>query len=278
MSDVPINTIICGDCLEVMREWPDGCVDLVVTSPPYDKLRTYNGYEFDFDGIKAEIVRVLAGGATCVWIVGDMTINGSETGTSFRQALAFKDAGLNLHDTMIYEKAGVSYPETNRYYPCFEYMFVFSKGKPKTANLLRDRPNIWAGQKVHSTCRQVDGRLTPKCCVGNVTKAFGVRYNIWRVPHNRPEARGLHPATFPEQLAKDHVLSWSKAGDIVVDPMCGSGTTCLAAQQLGRRFIGIDISPEYCQIARERLKAVDTAVPVKEANTGQLPLFRGDHA
>jgi DNA modification methylase len=129
-----VNKIICGDCLEVMKKIPDGSVDLVLTSPPYDNLRTYNGYNFDFEGIAKELHRVTKDGGVIVWVVGDATIKGSETGTSFKQALYFKEIGFNLHDTMIYHKNNYPPLTHNRYEQCFEYMFVFSKRYLKSFN------------------------------------------------------------------------------------------------------------------------------------------------
>ena len=257
--------VICGDSLEIMRGFADETFDMVLTSPPYDNLRDYNGFSFDFEGIAHQIARVLKPGGVLVWVVGDSTTGGSETGTSFTQALYFKNqvlyktkqdvivAGLNLHDTMIYEKAGLTFPDTNRYYQMFEYMFVFTKGKIKTFNPLRDRVNKSSGRPVHGTVRNKDGTTQPKACLGNITKDKGTRFNIWRIPHASNKERAGHPATFPLQLAKDHILSWSNPGDSVLDPFLGSGTTLLACQQLNRNGVGIEISPEYCEIARQRL-------------------------
>jgi len=261
MDDVKLYT---GECAAIMAEYiPDASIDLTVTSPPYDNLRTYNGYTFDFEAIAAQLWRVTKPGGVVVWVVGDETIDGSETGESFRQALRFMKIGFKLHDTMIYQKTGVSFPDTNRYYQNFEYMFIFGKGNVRTFNLLRDRKNLWAGEKVHSTVRNADGTLTPKVCIGNITQEYGVRYNVWRIAHNLP-GRAAHPATFPEALARDHILSWSNPGDLVLDPMCGSGTTLKMALQYGRRCIGIDISAEYVELTRERIAKV----------LAQPPLFR----
>lgn len=251
-------TLLNGDCLELMPTLPAASVDLTVTSPPYDNLRTYNGSlndwtEAKWKAIIAELYRVTKDGGVVVWVVGDATVKGSETGTSFRQALWAMECGFRLHDTMIYEKAGVSFPDTNRYYQIFEYMFVWSKGKPTVANQLADRKNIWAGQKVHSTIRNRDGTTSPKACIGNVTKKHGVRYNIWRIPHNDTKARQLHPATFPEPLARDHILSWSNPGDTVFDPFLGSGTTGKMAIAARRRFIGIERDPDYFAICQKRI-------------------------
>lgn len=255
-----INKIIQGDCLNVMEGFPDNCIDLTVTSPPYDNLRTYKGYTFNFEGIAKELYRVTKQGGVVVWVVGDATIKGNETGTSFRQALYFKEIGFNLHDTMIYEKSGVI-PSNTRYCQMFEYMFVFSKGKPKSINLICDKKNNWGNTKTGNIGqRQVDGEII-KRGIKNI-KEYGMRYNIWRILNeggfqNKDKLTIQHPATFPEQLANDHIISWSnKGGDIVLDPMCGSGTTCKMAKINGRKYIGIDISEEYCEIARNRIKAI----------------------
>ena len=257
-----INKIITGDCLEVMKDIPDNSVDMVLTSPPYDNLRDYKGYVFNFEGIAKELFRIIKVGGVVVWVVGDATINGSETGTSFKQALYFKEIGFNLHDTMIYEKTGCPFPERNRYYPIFEYMFILSKGKPKTANLIKDRENIYAGAKVarKAHARQVDGSVRENSAQridpDRRLKDMGVRYNIWRITssRNKNSGTGNHPAIFPEALARDHILSWSNKGDIILDPMNGSGTTTKMAKLLNREYIGIEISPEYCKIAEERLR------------------------
>lgn len=254
-------TIHLGDCLSIMKEMDAGCIDLTVTSPPYDNLRTYNGTLTDWNADKwqaiiRELFRVTKQGGVVVWVVGDATINGSETGTSFKQALWAMECGFRLHDTMIYEKACVSFPDTNRYYQIFEYMFVWSKGKPTVANQLADRKNIWSGQKVHSTSRNRDGTTSPKAGIGKVIKEHGVRYNIWRIPHNDTKARQLHPATFPEALARDHILSWSNEGDTVFDPFLGSGTTGKMALVHGRNFIGIERDPTYLEIARQRIDGI----------------------
>lgn len=256
-----MNEIICSNCTDITKKWPNEYVDLVVTSPPYDNLRDYKGYDFDFENIAHELYRILKKGGVIVWIVGDATIKGSETGSSFRQVLFFKELGLNLHDTMIYAKTGFSKPSSNRYHQVFEYMFILSKNKPRTFNPIKDKPNKWAG---HSHCpnliRQKDGSLR-RAKKQSTLSQYGMRYNIWEYSTGRNHCSSNpiaynHPAIFSEQLVIDHIKSWSNKGDLVFDPMCGSGTTCFAAKQLGRKYIGIDISEEYCEIARERLKDV----------------------
>jgi site-specific DNA-methyltransferase (adenine-specific) len=277
--ELPINQIICGDCLEVMKDWPDNCVDLVLTSPPYDDLRLYNGYKFNFEETANELYRVVRKCGIIVWIVGDMVKGGSETGNSFRQALYFKKIGMLLHDTMIYAKRGCPFPESNRYNQKFEYMFILSKGRPTTTNLLTQK-TLYSPRQIglsrNSTTRRTDGTMVPMKYETN--KEITTRYNIWEYPvgymkSTKEKSAFEHPAIFPEKLAEDHIISWSNSGDIVLDPMCGSGTTPKMAAKLHRRYIGIDISSEYCEIARQRLEAVDTGVPVKEQRTGQIPLF-----
>lgn len=254
-----LDKIICGDCLEVMRGLPDGCVDLTVTSPPYDDLRTYNGYVFDFEGIAKELYRVTKDGGVVVWVVNDATINGSETGTSFRQALYFKDVcGFNLHDTMIWEKPTFTATGSlaSRYAPVFEYMFVLSKGKPQTFNPIKDKSNKHHGEIIRGSIRQADGSVRPITGKGTKTIApFGQRHNVWHIATENSSLKRFHPAPFPESLANDHIISWSNPGDVVLDPFCGSGTTCKMAKVNGRHYIGIDISDEYCEIARSRIKA-----------------------
>ena len=249
--------LMLGDCLEVMKDIPDGSVDLTVTSPPYDNLRTYNGTLNDWtqekwQAIIRELFRVTKQGGVVVWIVGDATINGSETGTSFRQALWAMECGFNLHDTMIYAKDGVSFPDKGRYQQSFEYMFVLSKGTPRTKNLLADRKNKLAGTVFYGKDRKADGSLHVKSGYGTAVKDYGVRWNIWGGMHN--DRYTGHPAPFPEALARDHILSWSNEGDTVFDPFLGSGTTGKMAILHGRNFIGIERVEKYFDIACKRIE------------------------
>lgn len=249
------NYIDCCDNIIGLNGLPDNCIDLTVTSPPYDNLRDYKGFDWDEDGLIRELYRVAKPGGVVVWIVNDATVNGSETCSSFRQALTFKAVGFNLHDTMIWKKKGVAFPDKVRYYANFEYMFVFSKGKPSTVSLIADRPNICANTKVKQTERQKDGsvRVSSGSIKGRLIKEIGVRYNVWEVTEAKNNKTG-HPAVFPEQLVADHIVSWSREGDIVLDPFMGSGTVAVAAAKSGRRYIGFEISEEYCQIAQQRIR------------------------
>lgn len=233
---------------------PDNSIDLTVTSPPYDNLRKYNGFVFPFEEIAQQLYRVTKQGGVVVWVVADATIKGSETGTSFRQALYFKELGFNLHDTMIYERVACNFPDTVRYYQIFDYMFVLSKGFPKTFNPIRDRKNISFGRKVTGTARNTDGSTQRKACYGNTIPEYGIRNNIWRIVDGK--RNNEHPASFYEQIPKDHILSWSNPGDIVLDPMCGSGTTLKMAKKNNRKYIGIDISEEYVALSKQRVELV----------------------
>lgn len=233
------------DCLQTMERMDSGILDLVLTSPPYDNLRTYNGYSFDFEAIAKQLFRVLNKDGILVWVVGDATIKGSESGSSFRQALFFQQLGFKLHDTMIYEKNSPAYPaqaKGNRYTQIFEYMFVFAKGEV-LKQLICDKPNKWAGHKDFS------GKLK------NPVPDFSPRNNIWRYVTSFNGVK--HPAPFPEQLAIDHIVSWSKPNALVYDPFMGSGTTAVAAIKTGRQWIGSEVSDEYAQIANQRIAQLE---------------------
>ena len=257
-----LNDLICGNNVEVLRTFPDECVNLTVTSPPYDNLREYNGFSFDLDGIIKELYRITKKGGVVVWVVGDETKDGNESGSSFQQALKFKELGWNLWDTMIYQKN--QYPPNcmsqKRYAQVFEYMFVFSKGKINTFNRIM-RQNKLAGQKkasIPTAIVQRNGEI--KRYGKNRSLTYHdetVERNIWIYNTGGASGdkfNGKHPAIFPEKLARDHIISWSNEGDLVLDPFVGSGTTCKMAKQLNRNYIGIDISQEYIDIAKERLK------------------------
>jgi len=251
--NLPINQIICGDNVETLRGFPADSIDLTVTSPPYDNLRTYGGHSWDFEGVAQQLWRVTKPGGVVVWVVADATINGSETGTSFRQALRFMEIGFRLHDTMIYKKANVggARGSVNAYWQAFEFMFVLSKSIPKAFNPIEDRKNAKGGMVVTAGGRRnADGTTTKNAPM--LIAENGRRLNVWTI--STANIGGDHPAPFPEALARDHILSWSNEGDTVLDPFSGSGTTAKMAKHNGRQFIGIEVNPEYCEIAEERLR------------------------
>jgi site-specific DNA-methyltransferase (adenine-specific) len=248
--------IYCGDCVSVMATLPPESVDLTVTSPPYDNLRRYNGFTFDFEVATKELYRVTKQGGVVVWVVGDATVNGSETGTSFKQALYFKEIGFNLHDTMIYQKLCYMPLTHKRYEQVFEYMFVLSKGTPVSFNP-RMKLNSEFGKKITGAHRHNGSALEPIHGTGAAINRYGIDVNVWQYKtgwmHSYFDKMVAgHPATFPEQLANDHILSWSNPGDTVLDPMCGSGTTPKMALLNNRKAIGIDISDEYCALSTVR--------------------------
>ena len=253
-----LNRIHCGDNCDLLGQMPRECVDLVVTSPPYDDLRTYGGHSWDFFGVAWHLKRVLKPGGVIVWVVNDATVDGSETGSSFEQALHFKRLGLKLWDTMLWDKPWCNYGDTaSRYAGTFEYCFVLSAGKPKSVNILKDRPNIHAGTSMATrTDRRSQGDASKKLprADGYVTHEYGPRKAIWEIaPGGERQEAMSHPATFPFDLARDHIASWSNPGDLVLDPFSGSGTTAKAAKTLGRQFIGLEVNPDYCAIAEQRI-------------------------
>lgn len=272
-----LNTHIHSDFVSQAQIIPDNTIDLTLTSPPYDDIRNYNKqvktkkgdkFSFDFDGIVNQLYRVTKDGGVVVWVVNDQVKNGGETGNSFRQALKFIEKGFTLYDTMIYMKNGAPFPEKTRYSQVFEYMFVFSKGSPKTVNILKDKKNKWAGHTNFGkrVMRTKDGELKemPKFEISE----YGNRYNVWNYStgknySTKDDFAFEHPAIFPEELAEDHILSWSNEGDIVLDPMVGSGTTSKMAKLNNRNFIGYDVNQEYISIANRR---VDQIVPYNQDN------------
>jgi site-specific DNA-methyltransferase (adenine-specific) len=245
--------LLQGDCLEFMKEMPDASIDLIVTSPPYDNLRAYNGNNDQWGArvwveVLAELYRVTKENGVVVWVVGDATIKGSETGTSFKQALYAMDCGFNLHDTMIYQKFGSGLPhKAHRYGGSFEYMFVFSKGMPDKG-VIRTYPKT--GKTAKTSRRGRNGTITK----GTYNIGGGKLPNIWQYAG---DIKQNHPAPFPEQLAKDHILSWSNKGDVILDPFMGSGTTGVACKNLKRDFIGIELDKDYFKIAKKRIEETE---------------------
>ena len=258
---IGINKTYNENCLETMSRMPDNFIDLTVTSPPYDNLRDYKGYDFDFENIAKELFRVTKKGGVVVWVVGDATIKGSETGTSFKQALWAMECGFNLHDTMIYQKS--TPPLThNRYEQNFEYMFILSKGKPKTFNGLRE-PKVYKDNRKNKAFGR---NKNDSVDFGYSSKdKIRLKRNVWKYFAGggaNDKIASKHPAIFPEQLANDHIVSWSNEGDIVYDPFAGSGTTAKMSIVNNRKWIASEISKEYCDIINNRL---DHAQSIKES-------------
>ncbi len=250
------NKVIQGDCLEIMKSIPDKSVDMVLTSPPYDNLRTYNGSldwgEHIWKPVIEELFRIVKEGGVVVWVVGDATIKGSETGTSFKQALYFKEIGFNLHDTMIYAKNNPIPQNHNRYEQQFEFMFVFSKGKPKTFNPLKVKTKS-AGKEYSWKDTNDYGKKSAKRSRDeiSVVKSEKNMFNIWFM--SVASSKFTNSAPFPEKLAEDHILSWSNEGDTILDPFAGSGTVGKMAKQLNRNYILIEKEKQYIDIINKRL-------------------------
>lgn len=278
------NKIYNESCLETMSKMDNESIDLVLTSPPYDDLRTYNkfvtgnktefnGYSFPFEDIAKELYRITKPGGVVVWVVGDATNKGSETGTSFRQALFFKECGFDLYDTMIYQKTGTPFPQKDRYNQIFEYMFIFSKGKPKTFNPVMKK-NITAGAVRNSRkFRNAEGEMIPGFN-GKPVNEWGVENNIWVIRNGMYKSSKdivafEHPAIFPEELALKHIISWTLENDLVYDPFMGSGTTAKCSIQLNRNWIGSEIDNDYYELIKKRMlnvsnEMIDTFITRKD--------------
>lgn len=247
-----INKIHNENCLDTMSKMKDCLVDLTITSPPYDGLRDYNGYSFTFEDIAKELFRVTKDGGVVVWVVNDATINGSETLTSFKQALYFNEVGFNVHDTMIWRRRTT--PQTsNRYEPAFEYMFIFSKGKLKTFNPIKQKPAYEDNRKKKTYHRKASDGVHSE---NEFTRLDSVMIdNIWDIPNRgNDKLAHKHPAIFPEDLVKKHIYSWSNEGDLIYDCFMGSGTTAKMAHLQKRNWIGSEMSKEYIDLANNRLK------------------------
>jgi site-specific DNA-methyltransferase (adenine-specific) len=264
---VTIEGFHVADCVKFMASMPRECVDLVVTSPPYDNLRDYKGYSFEFESIAEGLFNVTKQGGIVVWVVGDK-INGGRSLTSFRQGIFFQEAGFNMHDVMIYEKKNTPFMRSNAYTNAFEFMFVLSKGKPKTFNPLKEK-TVRNGYEMVVYNKGSDGvnRKNLKELKTEKTKTNIWKYAVGLGGTTSDKIAFKHPATFPEKLAQDHILSWSNEGDLVFDPMCGSGTTCKMAFLSGRKYLGVDISEEYISIAKTRL------LEAKKKQSAKLQLF-----
>ncbi len=266
-----MNKFITGDAAQYLKSVGAEFVDLTVTSPPYDNLRDYNGYKFDAKSMLLSILKATKPGGVCVWIVGER-INGGRSLSSFEHALIGRDVGWTVHDVMIYQKKNTPFMRSNAYTNCYELMLVFSKGKPKTFNRLTE-PTKRNGWETAVYGKGTDGDNSKRRAVE--LKKQKTRINIWQYAvglggTTSDKVAFQHPAVFPENLARDHILSWSNPGDLVLDPMCGSGTTCKMAQATRRNWIGIDISEEYIRIAKRRLASVALELEL-ELEGGTVP-------
>ena len=245
--------IICGDNVETLATFDADCIDLTVTSPPYGELRAYGGHSWDFEGLAQQLWRVTKPGGVVVWVVADQTIDGSESGDSFRQALRFKEIGFRLHDTMIYKKQCFIPLTHNRYEQCWEYMFVFANGRPSVWNPIMVKCDTFGTKQLRAAAKQYE-------------PGFAMRRRFERVEVNEQRQhenlfvysvgkndKTAHNAPFPEALARDHIISWSNPGDLVYDPFMGSGTTGKMARVSGRDYVGSETSREYCDIAEKRV-------------------------
>ena len=269
LSTNQVHHLNCIDGMKLMKE---ESVDCVITSPPYDNLREYNdsskwSYNI-FKDVAYQLYRVLKPGGVIMWNVNDAVINGSETGSSFRQCLYFMELGCNLHDTMIYQKTGTAFasgPKSVRYTQVFEYCFVLSKGKPKCTNLIQDKKNKWAGISSWGTAntRKKDGKMHNPGRKSKPIREYGVRNNIWIIKNSggfgqSSKTSYKHPATMPEELARGHILTWSNPKDLVLDPFMGSGTTAQVCIQEGRNFIGFEIDRTYHQMCLDKISNCGT--------------------
>jgi len=258
LNNFKINNIYNIDCTEGMKLLPANSIDLVVTSPPYDNLRDYNGYAFNYQSIAKELFRVMKEGGVVVWVVGDKIKDGNKSLTSFKQSLFFQEIGFNVHDVMIYQKKNTPFMRSNAYTNCYEFMFIFSKGKPKTFNPLKTKTvrngveKLVANKKADGINKKVVGELKKEKTLINIWD-----YAVGLGGSTNDKIAFEHTAIFPEKLAQDHILSWSNEGDIVFDPMSGSGTTCKMAKLNNRNFIGMEISEEYTNLSLKRLKLLE---------------------
>lgn len=279
-----INSIVLGSNVDTLKKFPENCIDLTVTSPPYDGIRNYNNkldtekeligsYSFPFEELAQQLFRVTKLGGVVVWNVNDQTVEGkdggtTETGNSFRMALYFQSIGFNIHDTMIYKKPGVRFPDKTRYHQTMEYMFVLSKGKPKSINFINDienksynpHKNQWA--KDRNKRNKDDGYENCDTFTFAVGE-FGRRHNVWTINPEQSTGRNIeefnwHPAVFPSSLAHDHIISWSKEGDVVLDPFSGSGTTAIQAKITKRNYIGLELNEEYVTKSRKIIENYST--------------------
>ena len=246
------------DCVNHMLSMPDDIIDLTVTSPPYDDIRDYDDSlhwnEKIWQDIIQELYRVTKDGGVCVWIVNDRIKNGSKSGNSFKQSLYALETGFKLHDVMIYNRSSMP-NQAKRYNQDFEFMFVWAKGKIRTFNPIKV-PCTYAGVGTSPTVRNKKGVLEGKG--RRIIKDTKKKSNIWQYSAGHSKSTHdkeahEHPAIFPERLVEDHIKTWSNEGDLVFDPMMGSGTTGKMCKMTGRHFIGVEKVSNYYDIALKRI-------------------------
>lgn len=267
-----LNEVYCGDCVKLMKLLPDSTIDLVVTSPPYDKIRDYNGsIHFDLHKTGQEIFRVLKSGGIAVMVIQDQTKNFGKSLTSFKTIIDWCDnIGFKLFETIIYRKNGSEGVWwTKRFRVDHEYMPIFLKGKkPQYFNKEPLKIPSKHGGKVMtgSGSRKTNGETQKTVTRAiNFKKCRGTIWNYLMAGDKNPLKR-KHPAVFPDKIPYDFIQCFCPEEGIVLDPFAGSGSTLVMAKKLRRSFIGFDIVPEYCELARERLKT-------EFVNQDQINLF-----
>jgi len=256
---IPVNKIICADNVSLLKTLPDECIDLVVTSPPYDELRDYNGYILDLHGLGEQLLRVLKDGGICVMVIQDSTKDFAKSLTSFRTIVDWCDnIGFRLFECNIYNRQGTEGAWwKQRFRVDHEYMPIFLKGKRPQ---YFDKENLKIPSKhankvmTGANIRTKNGKTGSRKVKINPTKCPGTVMTFGNTCGGESKLKSKHPAVFPNMLAYDMIECFCPPDGIVLDPFNGSGTTTLAAKSLGRNYIGIDVSDEYNKIAELRLE------------------------
>ena len=256
---IQVNKIICEDNITYLKTLPDECIDFVITSPPYDALRDYNGYKLDLHGLGVELLRVLKDGGICVMVIQDSTRDFAKSLTSFRTIVDWCDnIGFRLFECNIYNRQGTEGAWwKKRFRVDHEYMPIFLKGKRPQ---YFDKENIKIPSKhggkimTGANIRTKNGQTGSRKVKINPTKCPGTVMTFGNTCGGESKLKSKHPAVFPNMLAYDMIECFCPEDGTVLDPFNGSGTTTLAAKCLGRNYIGIDVSEEYNKIARERLE------------------------
>lgn len=266
-GEFELNEIYCIDCVEGMKKIPDNSVDIVVTSPPYDGIRDYNGFNFDLHETGRGLIRILKEGGIVAMVIQDQTKNFGKTLTSFKTIIDWCDnIGFKLFECVIYRKHGSEGAWwTNRFRVDHEYMPIFLKGeKPQYFNKENLKvPSIHGGKVMTgSGSRRTDGKTNARVTRPiNTMKCRGTIWNYLMAGDKDPIKR-QHPAPFPDQIPLDFIECFCPPGGVVLDPFMGSGSTAVAAKKLNRKYIGFDTSEEYIKIAHARLRNTETQLKV----------------